>query len=180
MNTLLEKDGLRGNVVRSLVWGGALVLLLLPGIAMRFTEEVRWTAEDFVFAGIMLLTVCIAYELAARRARDNRYMLAAGIAVGAGFLTVWANLAVGILGSEDNPANLWFFVVPAVAMAGAAVARLRPRGLAAAMQLTAAAQFAIGLGLFVTGLGNAWVFTGLMCAAWLTAAALFARARGRP
>ena len=45
------------------------------------------------------------------------------------------------------------------------------------MQLTAAAQFAISLGLFVTGMGNAWVFTGLMCAAWLTSAALFARAR---
>ena len=179
MKTLLENEGLRGNVVRGLVWGGALVLLVLPGVAMQYTDEVHWTAEDFVFAGFMLLAVCIAYELAARRARDNRYMLAAGIAVGAGFLTIWATLAVGILGSEDNPANLWFFVVPAMAIAGAAVSRLRPRGLAAAMQLAAAAQFVIGLGLSLTGLGNAWVFTGLMCAAWLTSAALFARARGR-
>lgn len=177
MTMLLEKDWLKGKVIRSLVWGGALVLLMLPGVAMQFTDEVRWDAEDFVFAGLMLLAVNIAYELAARRARDNRYMLAAGIAVGAGFLTIWANLAVGILGSEGNPANLWFFVVPAIAVVGAAVARLRPRGLAAAMQLAAAAQFVIGLGLSLTGLGHAWVFTGLMCAAWLTAAALFARAR---
>ena len=179
MNGVLEGGQLRGGWLRWLVWGGALAMLLTPWVAMRFTDEVRWDGLDFAVFGSMLLVAGGLFELARWLARDNAYLLGAGIAVGAGFLTVWANLAVGIVGSERNPVNLGFFAVLALALVAAAVARFRPRGLAWAMCLTALAQLALASWLAVAGHGQAWVFTGVMCAAWLASAALFTRARGR-
>lgn len=178
MNGILEGSQLRGGWARLLVWGGALVLLLAPLVAMGLDAEgVHWTAMDFVFAAVMLGGACGMYELAVRLGRDNAYVLAAGLAVGAGFVTTWANLAVGILGSEDNPVNNWFFAVPAFALLAALAVGLRSRGLAWAMRLTAAVQLALAAWLAAAGHGQVWVFTGLVCAAWLASAAFFARAR---
>ncbi len=176
MTDILESDQLRRNPVRWLVWGGAVALLLLPVVAMQFTTEVNWTGSDFVVMGVMLLTVCLAYEIAARIARSNAYMVAAGMAVGGAFLTIWANLAVGIIGSEDNPANEIFFWVIAVELAGALLVLFRARGMAWVMAITALAQLAVCLYAWMAGLGYVFVFTGVMCALWLASARLFREA----
>src|SRR5688500_13320264 len=42
-------------------------ILLLPLLAMRFTNEVNWTPFDFVVAGALLLGAGLAYEFLARR-----------------------------------------------------------------------------------------------------------------
>jgi hypothetical protein len=44
----------------------------------------------------------------------------------AAFILIWMNLAVGIIGSEDNPANLMYGGVLAVAIVGAFMVRFRP------------------------------------------------------
>ena len=54
---------------------------------------------------------------------DAEAALAVAVAVGAAFLMTWANLAVGIIGNEGNPAHLMFFGVVAIGLCGAAVAR---------------------------------------------------------
>lgn len=173
MSRVFEKDQLRGSLARRLVWGGAAVLLLLPLVAMQFTAEVNWNAFDFLVMGVMLLAVCTAYEIAARVARNNAYMLAAGIAAGACFLMVWANLAVGIIGDEDNPVNALFFGVVAVAVSGALMALFRPRRMVWVMVTTAAAQLGVALYAWLAGHGHVFVFTGAMCALWLASARLF-------
>lgn len=179
MNDILGGDQLRRRPVRWLVWGGAAALLLLPLVAMQFTREVDWTGFDFLVMGGMLLTVCVLYEIAAHIARSNAYMVAAGIAVGGAFLTVWANLAVGIIGSEDNPANQIFFWVIAVEIAGALLVLFRARGMAVVMVVTAIAQLAVCLYAWWAGLGYVFVFTGVMCALWLASARLFREAARR-
>lgn len=173
MTTTMENTTHIGHRLRPLVWGGAAALLLLPAVAMQFTDEVQWDAFDFLVMGGMLLAVCLAFETAVRLARNNAYLVASAIAVGASFLTAWANLAVGIIGSENNPVNDIFFGVIAVAFAGAVVSRLRPRGLAWAMVATAVAQVAACLYAWLGGHGYVFVFTGVMCVLWLTAAQLF-------
>ena len=130
MNDILGNDQLRRSPFRWLVWGGAAALLLLPLVAMQFTAEVNWDGFDFLVMGGMLLISCVLYEIAAFLARSNAYMVAAGIAVGGAFLTVWANGAVGIIGSEDNPANGIFYGVIAFEFAAAALVRLRARPMA--------------------------------------------------
>lgn len=179
MTTTMENTTHIGHRLRPLVWGGAAALLLLPAVAMQFTDEVQWDAFDFLVMGGMLLAVCLAYETAVRLARNNAYLVASAIAVGASFLTVWANLAVGIIGSENNPVNDIFFGVIAVAFVGAVASRLRPRGLAWTMVATAVAQVAACLYAWLGGHGYVFVFTGVMCVLWLTAAQLFRQAADR-
>ena len=68
------------------------------------------------------------------------YRIAVGMALAAAFLLVWINLAVGVIGSEDNPANLLYGGVLAVGLIGVLIARFRPHGMARALFATAIAQ----------------------------------------
>ena len=123
---------------RAIGWGGAAALLALPFIAMQFTGEVVWTLSDFIVFGAMILMGGIPLELTVRMSRDWSYRGGALLALIGMFLTIWANLAVGIVGSEHNPANLGFFAALLVGIAGSAIARFRANGMAIAMVATAA------------------------------------------
>lgn len=86
------------------------------------------------------------------------------------------NLAVGIIGNEDNPANLMYGGVLAVAAIGAVVAGFRPRGMARALAATALAQALVALIAMIAGLGYTFILTGFFVALWLTSARLFRQA----
>ena len=43
---------------------GVAFVLSLPLVAMQLTDEVVWTAQDFVAAGILLTMIGVAAELA--------------------------------------------------------------------------------------------------------------------
>lgn len=166
-------DGGRGVPWRILGWGAAALLLVLPLVA-----GAPWTASDFVFMGLLLGGVGLAFELIVRRSGSLAYRAGAALALLAAFLTVWVNGAVGMIGSEDNPYNLLFLGVLLVALAGAILARLEPAGMARAMVAAAIAQAAagaFGLATDVRGGVLSMAFAGL----WLLAAALFWNA-GRP
>lgn len=93
----------RGRFWRIAPWVVAALILLLPLGAMQFTDEVVWAETDFAVFGAMLFAACGAYELAARMTGDIAYRAAVGVAVVAAFILLWISLAVGIIGSEDNP-----------------------------------------------------------------------------
>jgi hypothetical protein len=126
-------------------------LLLIPLVAMRFTDEVHWTGFDFAAAWVLMATVALAYKLATRRPTNLAYRQAVGVAVGTAFLLTWANLAVGVIGDETNPANLMYAGVLVVGLVGAGLARMQPRGLTRAMLATAGAQLLVPvIGLLVS------------------------------
>ncbi|PZN95292.1 MAG: hypothetical protein DCF31_07035 [Alphaproteobacteria bacterium] len=81
---------------RTIGWGGAALLFAIPFIAMRFSPEMRWDTADFAMLGAMLLVAGWALELLVRLARTGRLRAILGIAVAVGFLTVWADAAVGV------------------------------------------------------------------------------------
>jgi hypothetical protein len=172
--------GRRDNPLRPVVWGGAALLLLLPAIAMRLhAGGVEWSAADFAVFGAMLAIACGLYELAARTSGDAWYRAGAGIAVATGFLTVWANLAVGMIGGEGNPFNLLFAGVLAVAATGATLAKLRGAGMVRAMLATAVAQaVAVAVAIALDGGHDlrGGIFSALFVAPWLLSSALFRRA----
>jgi hypothetical protein len=144
-----------------------------------------------VMAGILLLIAGLLYLLVFSRGRNTAYKLAAGVTVAASLLLVWGNLAVGFIGSEDNPMNLLYGAVLAVGFFGAAVARLQPLGMMKALFAAALTQFAVPFVALLLKrpeltLGVLWVivlntvFAGL----WVAAGLLFRRAAatesGRP
>src|SRR3712207_1770656 len=107
-------DARRHRLWRKALWMFAAFLLLLPLAAMQVTDEVDWGKTDFLLMGAMLFGACGVYELAARMTGSIAYRAAVGVAVVTAFILIWINLAVGIVGSEGNPANLMYFGVLAV------------------------------------------------------------------
>lgn len=117
-----------------------VILLLVPLVAMQFTDEVDWSLGDFVGAGVLLFGTALTYEWIARRAGNTAYRVAVGVALGASLILVWLNLAVGLIGSEDNPANLLYLWVLFVGLIGTGIARFQPKGMSRALFATALAQ----------------------------------------
>lgn len=151
-------------------------LLLLPLTAMQFTDEVTWGPGDFVVAGILLFGAGLTYELLSRRACAMAYRTAAGVAVAAALLLIWTNLAVGLIGGEGDTANLLYAAVLAVLVIGAALARLRPAGMARALFATALAQMLVAVIAQAAGLGSTFMLNGFFAALWAGSALLFRRA----
>jgi hypothetical protein len=112
------------------------------------------------------------------------YRIGIAVALGAAFLEVWINLAVGIVGSEDNPVNQGFYLVVATAAACAFTARLRADGMARAMLAVAGMQMLLAAAI-ATAPSTARIdamapigvlaLSGAFAALWLAAAALFHR-----
>ena len=148
--------GRRGSRWRIAFWAAAALVLLLPLVAMQFSDEVNWSVADFAFAGALLLVVGVTYELATRMKVNTTYRLAVGVALAAAFLLVWLSLGAGIIGRDGDPANLMYFGVLAVGIIGALIARFRPRGMALALLATALAQMSVGVIALVAGLGYPW------------------------
>lgn len=75
------------------------LILLLPLVAMQFTDEVNWSFFDFVVAGILLFGTGGFIELALRKIKvvKQRIWIVAGILIA--LFLVWAELAVGIFGT---------------------------------------------------------------------------------
>jgi hypothetical protein len=148
-------------------------MLLLPLFAMQVTDEVDWDVADFALFGAMLVGAGGTFELAARMTGNNAYRAAVGVALAAAFILVWMNLAVGIIGNEDNPANLMYGGVLAVGIIGAVIARFQPHGMARALVATALAQALVAV---IAGLGYTFILTGFFVALWLISAWLFRKA----
>jgi hypothetical protein len=162
---------------RLAVWGGAALLLSLPAIAMSFFPGagVDWSGSDFVVMGVMLFIACVAVEIGAHLADDIPYLGGVLFAVGAGFVTIWANLAVGMIQDEGNPANLVFLGVLALAIVGTLAVRFQARGMAKVMVAAGVAQALVGACVAVAGLDT--LYTASLIAAfalpWWLSAGLF-------
>lgn len=170
--------GERGVPWRLIGWGGAACLLAVPAVAMRFTSEVDWGPEDFIVMGILFALVGGGVELVVRLSSSLACRAAAGVAILAAFLTIWVNLAVGMIGNEDNGYNLVFAGVLGIALLGAALAGFRREGAAWAMAAAGAAQLLAAAFGFPADPRGA-IFSAFFALPWLLSAALFRYAARR-
>lgn len=155
-------------------------LLLVPLVAMVFTNEVNWDETDFIVAGILLFGSGLLFEVAARKGGSLSYRAASGMAIFTGLVLVWMNLAVGLIGNEDNPANLMYAGVLAVCVIGAAIARFRARGMSRALFVTAAAQLLVPMVALIIwrpelngGLVAVFFLNAIFALLWLGSGALY-------
>ena len=79
------------------LWSMLALIVLAPAVAMRFTGEVKWDAADFLMAAVLMGTIGIACEVAARL--PAQAPIRALIVLGSTLLvlTIWADAAVGLL-----------------------------------------------------------------------------------
>ena len=125
---------------RPLLAFGPLLLLIIPFVAMHFSQEVRWDRMDFVIAGFLLLGSGLLLERAWAKASDFTLRAAYGLAIFTGLLLIWVNLAVGLIGSEDNPVNLMYGLVLLTEIIGSITVGFRSTGMFRVMLWTAAIQ----------------------------------------
>jgi hypothetical protein len=138
------------NIIRIAI--ATAFILLLPLLAMQITDEVVWDLADFAVAGALLFGTGLTYELVARKMGSIACRVAVGVALAAALLLVWMNLAVGLIGSEDELANLMYIGVLAVGIIGAIIARLRPHGMVRALFATALAQTLVAVIALIAGM----------------------------
>ena len=77
----------------------AVLLLLIPLIAMQFTKEVNWSLFDFVVAGVLLFGTGLACELVLRKVKTIRHRVILCAIFIAVLFIIWIELAIGIFGT---------------------------------------------------------------------------------
>jgi len=76
-----------------------VLLLLIPLIAMQFTDEVDWKLNDFVIMGVLLLGTGLMCELVMRKVKKIEHRIVIIIAILAALFLIWVELAVGVFGT---------------------------------------------------------------------------------
>ena len=151
---------MQGLTKRLMVWALVVALILLIPLAMQFTNEVQW--GEAVAYGVILLAAGGSYELWQwLKTRTRAYRIAFGVGLLGALLLGWVSGAVGIIGSENNPANLMYWAVPAVLLIGSLSSRLKPRGMVRTLFAAALVQMLVPVvALFISpevSWGNAGV-----------------------
>ena len=184
MTATLEHDRWGRSPGRLLLWAIPTALLVAPSVMMlREAEGWLWSPFDFAFAAALLYGTAGLIDLAIRRGGSTAYRLGAGLAVLVSFLLIWVNGAVGVIGDEDNPANLMLMGVILIALAGSALARFEAKGMARAMLVAFALTAAIAVAALVLGWGagdppgavRLAMLIGGFSAMWGLSSALFAK-----
>jgi dipeptide/tripeptide permease len=83
----------------SIVFVAVASVLLVPLVAMQFTNEVDWDLRDFLIMGVLLAGTGLMLVAAVRMLSNPRYRIVACLGIVFAFLLVWAELAVGIIGT---------------------------------------------------------------------------------
>ena len=91
---MITKENRPGIIIFSIVF-----LLLIPLVAMQFTDEVNWSPFDFLVMGILLLGTGLMTELVLRKVKKPAPRLVFCGFVLLAFFLIWAELAVGIFGT---------------------------------------------------------------------------------
>lgn len=76
-----------------------VLLLLVPLIAMQFTDQVNWSPADFMIGGVLLLGTGLMCELVIRKARTRKARITICAIIVVAFLLLWIEMAVGIFGT---------------------------------------------------------------------------------
>ena len=131
---------------RIIIWAIITVVILsIPAVAMLLTDEVDWSIFDFILMGTLIFGFGALFEFGRKRSTNFAYQAGTGLALAATFLLIWINGAVGIIGNEDNPANLMYTLVVLIGATGAIYTQFRPAGMAKTLLLMAIVQFLVPL-----------------------------------
>lgn len=162
----------------------AAFLLLLPLSAKLILDGMAWSFFDFVAAWILLFGAGFTYRMVARKMGNISYRAAVGVAVSTALFLVWSNLAVGLLGSEDNPANWMYVGVLAIGFLGSIITQLQPKGMSYVLFAMASAHFFVAIIALMAGLhlspessvAEILGVNGFFAVLWIASALLFRNA----
>ena len=73
---------------------------MIPLLAMQFTEDVNWSIFDFVVMGFLLLFFSLGIDVTMKKVKNENIKILYVVLTILIFLLIWAELAVGIFGSQ--------------------------------------------------------------------------------
>ena len=73
---------------------------MIPLLAMKFTEDVNWSIYDFVVMGFLLLFFSLGIDITMKKVKNENIKILYVVLTILIFLLIWAELAVGIFGSQ--------------------------------------------------------------------------------
>ncbi|MEJ6663976.1 MAG: hypothetical protein QNL31_06750 [Flavobacteriaceae bacterium] len=76
-----------------------LSLLLIPLVAMQFTDQVDWSFGDFLVMAGLLFSLTMAVAVVRQKVREKTQRIGLIALLLLIFLLIWAELAVGIFGT---------------------------------------------------------------------------------
>jgi hypothetical protein len=115
-------------------------VLLIPLWGIFYVDGWNWDWHGFVVAGAFVFSAALTYELVVKGMSNKAYRFAMGLAVATAFVLTWVNFVLAV---DVSLANFMYFGVVVVGLVGAAIARLRARGMALALVGTAIAQMLV-------------------------------------
>lgn len=124
-------------------------ILFIPFIAMQFSNEVNWSFFDFIFAGVFIFGIASIYKLLTRKKENIIYRIATGVFLISILMIIWINGAVGILGTESNPANFLYGGVILTGIFGSLIAQLKSKGMAITLFSMAVVQILVPVIAFI-------------------------------
>ncbi|MDQ3099056.1 MAG: hypothetical protein M3Q44_04905 [bacterium] len=74
-------------------------VLMIPLLAMQFTDEVDWNLFDFFIIGTLLIGTGLLIVFANRTIKNTNYRVAVVFTLVIALILTWMELSVGIFGS---------------------------------------------------------------------------------
>ncbi|MDO8516183.1 MAG: hypothetical protein Q7S28_02960 [bacterium] len=149
---------------RLIVWAVVVALILLIPLTMQFqpfADEVQWS--EAIAYSVILLVVGGFYELWRwLTTRTKVYRIAFSVGLAGVLLLGWVSGAVGIIGSENQPANLIYWTVPAVLLIGSLISRFKPRGMARTLFAAALVQMSVPVIALIVWPQVSWGGAGML------------------
>lgn len=159
-----------------------LCILIAPLIATFASPEFNWSPTDFLVMGTIIFCAALFFEFVSRKGNSTLYRIATLIAVITGFLLLWVNMAVGVIG-EDNPANLLYLGVILIGLVGVFAARFQAHkisrvllGMAILQVLIPVAAYIFWPADFSPGFIKVFHINAVFALLWMFSALLFERA----
>ena len=76
-----------------------LLLLIIPLIGMKFTDQINWNLSDFFLSAIILLSFSLIANFIIQKINNKNTRIFSLTIIIIFLILVWAELAVGIFGS---------------------------------------------------------------------------------
>lgn len=93
---------LKSNKHLAIILLAVTLLLLIPLIAMQFTNDVKWTVLDFIVAGVLLFSAVLMCAFVIIKVKKVKYRIIICMALLTALLLIWLELAIGIFGTPTG------------------------------------------------------------------------------
>jgi uncharacterized membrane protein YoaK (UPF0700 family) len=110
---------------------------------LNLIGQLNWGVGDFVFVAVIFFGGLAAYRFVSRRGQGSMFHTAVVLSLVTALSMIWITLAVGIIGSEDNQANIMYVGVLGIGLLGSLIARFRATGMSRTMVTVTMAQLVV-------------------------------------